>query len=233
MKPPIPPTESIALASSETSTTPTAVGEMSDTGQKQEPAPALMRERKRRKTAMTQIKALESLLKDYQEKEARLERANEDLVLRNENLTNQVKDLSKKLNFLAFCKVKQDGAERLLEINLTLRIDPRQLEKGSSSYRYYLAEQVMAQLHAKMSDTAIKALVTSPLVLLDTPAAKKVYYPQRRRWIHELMFDPQKISMVAHLGGPEKIEVLWDEIFEAIKKMGMSIPPDTEIRWVK
>ncbi len=229
---PTPPTESTVPASSVTATTPTGVGGTCGTGKKKEPSPELLRERKRRKKALAQIRALEALVKSHQETEKALQEQVELAEASTVRWVNRAEETRKKLEFLASCKVKQDGPERLLALNLTMHIDPRQLERGSYGHRLCVAEDVMAALREKMQDTAIKALVESPILLRASPAAMKHYQSRKHRWIQELMMKPEMTAVVYHLGGPEKLQELWDLIFEAIKDMAMSVPPGTEIQWV-
>lgn len=227
----IPLTESTSPVLSATDTTPMPGGGTCGTGKKQDPTPALMRERKRRKKALAQVRALEDLVKSHREQEERLRAEKEVLQLQLASQIEHSRAQAKRLAFLASCKVKQDGPERLLELNLTIHIDPRQLERGSHGYRLCVAEEVMEALREKMRDTAIYALVKSPLVLLETPAAQQTYQRRKQQWIHGIMMQADMRGLIYQIG-PEKLGELWDMIFEAIKDMAMSVPPGTEIQWV-
>jgi hypothetical protein len=225
--------ESTAPVFSETSTTPTAVGGTCGTGKRLPVNPALLRERKRRKKLLVQNQALEALVKSYQEEEKRLHHENSLLALRLEGQMAHAETLAKRLAFLASCKEKQDGPERLVEITSTVRIDPRQIERGSRAHLLLIAEEIMIKLRVQMTETMLQALVESPLTLLTQPHARRMYDSLKTRFCHEYLMDPEKRSLVwGCLGGPDELYQFWDTVAAAVIQSAKQVPPGTEIRWV-
>lgn len=197
-------------------------------------SPALMRERQRRKKALVQVRALESLVKSYQEEEARLTRAYGDLQLRNEALAAQAEKLARKLEFFARVKVHQNGPKRLVEISPLVRIDPRQIEEGSRAHLLNIAEEIMQLLRVQMTEQMMTALVQSPLTLRSHPNAGRLYAQIKSRWMHEKLMDPRFRELVwGMIGGPEKLGEFWDTVAAAVIECAKQVPPGTDLRWVR
>ncbi len=204
---------------------------MSGTGKRRDPAPGLLRERKRRKRDLAKLEGLKRLVEQHQQDErvlqSQLDAANSQL----ESLAQENQRKQREIDKLCHGWKNESEMHREYRVGVEVRVSTLHCERQMPGYMAHLVKSLMGKLREDVMTAQLLNLVQSPLMLEEAGDAGRMLLRTKNRWIHQVV----RASLREAWFIPDLERVLsqfWDSAMDAIKTAALAVPPGTKVRWV-